>query len=91
MSNEAPDIPLELKIKYIERRKKDLLICDSALIAEDYKFFERIGHDLKGNAITFGHSFLATLGEELELAAKAKKIVLIKDLILRYSDYIANL
>lgn len=83
-------IPLEAKLKYIERRKKDFESCDAAIKNQDYKFFQKIGHDLKGNAITFGFAPLSTLGEKLETAANKSDIELLKTLVKSYGDYLKS-
>jgi HPt (histidine-containing phosphotransfer) domain-containing protein len=81
-------IPIEAKLKYIERRKKDFESCDAAVKAQDYKFFQKIGHDLKGNAITFGFAPLSSLGEKLEAAANKNDIESVKTLVKSYGDYL---
>jgi len=82
------DIPIEAKIRYIERRKKDLEVARVALTTPDFTFFKKIGHDLKGNAITFGFAPLSSIGEKLEAAAVASNLEELKKLMQEYDSYI---
>lgn len=64
------EIPQEAKNKYLQRREKDLRDCLLALQSSDFDVFVRIGHQLKGNAITFGFEPLSEIGERLESSGK---------------------
>lgn len=81
-------IPVEAKIKYLERRKKDVELCQLAITNQDYKYLEKIGHDLKGNAITFGFAPLSPLGESLETSAHNKDVESLKSIVKSYSEYL---
>ena len=63
------EISLEQKQKYLSRRDNDLKECRAALLAKDIKVLQRVGHQIKGNAATFGFDALSSIGENLELAA----------------------
>ena len=64
-------IDQEARQKYIERRKADLDRCRQSLNTKDFEAISTIGHNLKGNGISFGFPELSTLGEKLENSAKA--------------------
>lgn len=66
------EIPLKLKQNYIERRKNDLPLLQESIEKTDFNTLQRIGHQLKGNGLTFGFEELAQLGEKLEAAAKSQ-------------------
>lgn len=83
-------IPIEAKLKYIERRKKDFESCDAAIKNQDFKFFQKIGHDLKGNAITFGFAPLSTLGDKLESAANKGDLATVKALVQNYGEFLKS-
>ena len=72
------DIPQEMIAKYIERRKQDYADCLTALGKEDYETFLRIGHQLKGNAASFGFDDLGLIAVEMEKAAKVRDLSQIK-------------
>jgi HPt (histidine-containing phosphotransfer) domain-containing protein len=63
-------VPVELKIKYLNRRTQDLLALKNTLEAGDYSMALKLGHQMKGNAVTFDFPQMAPLGFEIESAAK---------------------
>lgn len=65
----ALSIPDEMRQKYIERRGRDLTALKDALARNDFEYFFKVGHQLRGNAATFGYDALALLGEKLEEAS----------------------
>ena len=64
------EVPLKLKMNYIERRKSEIPLCQESVSKRDFKTLERVGHQLKGNGLTFGFENLAKIGADLEAAAK---------------------
>ena len=71
-----PDIgiPEEIRLKYIERRKKDLESLRSALSARTFDEFKRIGHQLKGNAASFGYGDLEKVAIQMEQAGESEDL-----------------
>ena len=65
------EIPHEAVVKYMERRKTDVDNCRQALQTGNLSVLETVGHQLKGNGITFGFPEISTIGEALESAAKS--------------------
>jgi HPt (histidine-containing phosphotransfer) domain-containing protein len=65
-------IPQEARIKYIERRKKDIESLRSALAMNTYDEFKRIGHQLKGNAASFGYMDLEKVAIQMEAAGEKR-------------------
>lgn len=63
-------IPEEARLKYIERRKKDVESLKSALSQKTFEEFKRIGHQLKGNAASFGYGDLEKVAIQLEVAGE---------------------
>lgn len=62
-------VPIELKIKYLIRRLQDLSKLKQSLEGEDYSFAQLVGHQVKGNAVTFEVPQIAHFGLEIERAA----------------------
>lgn len=60
------DIPEDMKERYLERRKVDASACTQAVQERDFYHLQRVGHQLKGNALSFGYPELAKIGEALE-------------------------
>lgn len=65
-------VPVELKIKYLSRRIQDIEKLKVSLDQDqgDYSFAARLGHQVKGNAVTFDVPQIAFIGLEIEKAAK---------------------
>ena len=64
------EIPQEAIAKYLTRRLTDIENCRQALANGNLTVLETVGHQLKGNGLTFGFPEIATIGETLEAAAK---------------------
>jgi HPt (histidine-containing phosphotransfer) domain-containing protein len=65
-------IPEEMRKKYLDRRRRDIEELLTASDAADTGPFVRVGHQLKGNALTFGYEELAEVGARMEEAALAE-------------------
>jgi HPt (histidine-containing phosphotransfer) domain-containing protein len=63
-------VPVELKRKYLERRIEDIQVLLSSLEVNDFAPALKLGHQVKGNALTFDFPQMAPIGIEIELAAK---------------------
>jgi HPt (histidine-containing phosphotransfer) domain-containing protein len=74
-------VPVELKRKYIERRLMDIEHLYGCLDTEDFSPALRIGHQVKGNALTFDLPQMAPIAERIESAAKNKDKETLRDLI----------
>lgn len=59
-------IPEEMRRQYIYRRRGDLAKLMDAASRSDAEPFHRIGHQLKGNAATYGYVDLEAIGIRLE-------------------------
>ena len=77
-------IPEEVRQKYIERRKKDLTDCRLALSNADFKCFAFVGHQIKGNAVTFGFDELTPIAIEMETLAVEKNVNKLHELLNRF-------
>lgn len=56
--------------KYLESRRADLVVLKEALTKQDFTTIGRLGHRMKGNALTFGFPKLGEIGAELEESAE---------------------
>ena len=63
-------VPVELKMRYLNRRSQDILDLRNSLEQNDYSFAVRLGHQVKGNAVTFDFPQMAYIGVDLENAGK---------------------
>jgi HPt (histidine-containing phosphotransfer) domain-containing protein len=78
----------EAREKYKDRRKLDLIHCRESLKSRNYDVIQTIGHNLKGNGISFGFPELSTLGEEMENSAKESNSFELEDLINRFEQWV---
>lgn len=63
------EVPAELKIKYLSRRLQDIEQLRACIEQDYFVFAQRLGHIVKGNALTFGVPQIAPLAIEIESAA----------------------
>lgn len=68
------EVPKDLLSRYLDRRKQDLESCLVSMGTKNFKELEKVGHQLKGNGVTFGYPELSTIGTHLENAAIAKDL-----------------
>jgi HPt (histidine-containing phosphotransfer) domain-containing protein len=62
-------VPIELKMKYLKKRTQDIEKIRVFLSLEDFQDAAKLGHQVKGNAVTFEFPQMACLGIEIEKAA----------------------
>ena len=65
-------IPEDTRRRYLERRLADVETLSAAWRAGDFTEFKRIGHQLKGNAASFGYKDLEVIAIDLEKAGLNK-------------------
>lgn len=87
---ETMQVPVEARQKYLERRKQDAIASKEALSKQDYAFLERLGHQVKGNAVTFGFDELTNIAVAIEQAAKAKNITQLQTLVEQFEAAVNN-
>ena len=83
-------IPDDLRQRYLERRSADLLTLTQALQQKDFSAFKQIGHQLKGNALTFGYAELAQIAELMEQAGISQDIDKSLKVIESFKLWLAN-
>ncbi len=60
------ELPKELYLSYVKHRKADLKLLEEALEKNKVDEFRRVGHQIRGNAVSFGFQELESLGDRLE-------------------------
>jgi HPt (histidine-containing phosphotransfer) domain-containing protein len=60
------DIPKEMKKTYLRRRYEDLELLKLGLQEKSIKEFNRVGHQLLGNAKSFGYINIEPLAHKME-------------------------
>jgi HPt (histidine-containing phosphotransfer) domain-containing protein len=67
----AMKIPESLRKKYIEHRAHDAEDLAVSLEGGRFDVLARVGHQLRGNASTYGYEHLADLGRKMEHAVES--------------------
>ena len=57
-----------MQAKYLMRRQGDLKMLQSALQDDQFDPFTRLGHQIKGNASSYGYIDLQEIAERIEIA-----------------------
>ena len=84
-------IPQELRERYLDRRLKDVENCDLKLLNLDWAYFERLGHQLKGNAASFGFKELGCIANDIESSAKNKDLVQLEIYVKDFKNWFLEL
>ncbi|MFP5386275.1 MAG: hypothetical protein ACLGHN_09375 [Bacteriovoracia bacterium] len=82
------EVPMDIRFRYVERRKKDLERCLLSLEKENFSELEKVGHQLKGNGVTFGHAELSAIGSHLEKAANLKDMSSLERALKEFSRWV---
>lgn len=82
------EVPQEIRFRYMERRKKDLETCLLCLEEKNFTELEKVGHQLKGNGITFGYADLSAIGTYMEQAARHKNLPEIEKALEHFSTWV---
>lgn len=84
------EVPGEIQVRYLERRRKDLETCLMCLEKENFRELEKVGHQLKGNGVTFGHAELSHIGSDLEVAAHQKNVADLEKALKEFSHWVSQ-
>jgi HPt (histidine-containing phosphotransfer) domain-containing protein len=84
------DVTLEMRQNYLKRRRDEYAKCLIEIENKKITFLETIGHQMKGNAQPFGFDELATIGNELEKAAKVSDWQSIKACVEKFGIYLSK-
>jgi len=76
----------ELIAAYLEKRRRDVVACQTALDAKDFVAIRRLGHNMKGTGTGYGFPRLTELGGEIEAAALRSDAVALRDQLKRFAD-----
>ncbi|MDD5686459.1 MAG: Hpt domain-containing protein [Elusimicrobia bacterium] len=76
---------------YIERRKKDIIVMENALLKNDLETIRKISHKIKGTGSLYSLDEISHIGRELEAGAKNNNYEDMKKYICELSDFVSNL
>lgn len=84
------EIPEVLRQKYLQRRSQDVADCTQKLNESDWAYFTQLGHQLKGNAPSYGFDDLAEIAERIEALAKDKNSEGLSQAVQEFQAWIQN-
>lgn len=83
-------ISAELRLRYLERRKQDLELLIRAVKSNNFEVFKVIGHQIKGNAPTFGHADLSLIAQKCEEAGIKEDRELAHQALCKFSHWLES-
>lgn len=83
-------VPGDIMSRYIERRRHELEECQGFLKELNFSELERVGHQLKGNGVTFGHPELSNIGIKLEAAAINQNESALTEVLRDFSKWVGS-
>lgn len=84
------DIPEDVRRKYLERRKTDFENCQKAAEENDFEVLARVGHQIKGNASTFGFEDLSAIAIQMEEGALTRDSQKVTTALKKFSDFLSR-
>jgi HPt (histidine-containing phosphotransfer) domain-containing protein len=67
-----------LRPRFLERRRRDVGTLRAALERGDFETIGTLGHNLRGNGVSYGFPDISAMGARLELAAAAGNAVAVR-------------
>ena len=84
------EVPTDIHFRYLARRKKALEQYLLSLEKENFSELEKVGHQLKGNGVTFGYTELSVIGSHLEKAAHLKDMPSLERALKDFSQWVGQ-
>lgn len=78
----------DMRKRYLDRRSKDVEVCSLRLLKLDWAYFESLGHQLKGNAASYGFVELGSIAMEIERAALNKDFSQLKICVKAFQNWV---
>lgn len=82
------DLPFEVIQTYLQRRSIDVETLQKSLSENNVKEFNRIGHQLVGNATSFGFDELVPLASQMEDLTVDKLSSEGRELVIRFNEWL---
>jgi len=74
MANLDLHLPEDVRRRYVQRRLLDFQHLEKELQTNSFSDFKRVGHQLKGNAASYGYPELEAIAESLESAGQNQNL-----------------
>lgn len=74
--------------KFLQARRDDMGNLQQLLQKQSWNEIQSIAHKIKGNAGSYGLTYLGDLGAQLETACKTQKTSIAPELVAKMKDYL---
>jgi HPt (histidine-containing phosphotransfer) domain-containing protein len=75
--------------QFLANRVRDLARCREALVRGDLELVARLGHNMRGNGVSFGLPRVSTIGGQIEDAANTNDVAALGALLDALEAYVA--
>jgi HPt (histidine-containing phosphotransfer) domain-containing protein len=82
------DVPQDMMTRYLERRIRELEDCQRFLADKQFTKLEKVGHQLRGNGVTFGFPELSSIGIKLEQSSQDKDLPSTHEALQEFSRWV---
>ena len=83
-------VPEDLQARYLRRRVNDLNVLKESLSRGSLTYFTRIGHQIKGNASSFGFDDLEPLAQAMENCGQNEDRAAAHLVVATFSNWLAT-
>ena len=90
MAFDQIEMPEDLRSCYLKRRSKDLRTCRAKILILDWVYFARLGHQLKGNASSYGYKNLGEIALQIENSARDKDLTKLKKHVSAFQEWLGE-
>jgi HPt (histidine-containing phosphotransfer) domain-containing protein len=73
---------------FLDNRKKDIRTLRGALVTQDFKTVQTLGHRMRGDGGGFGFDRITEIGAAMERAAKLEDLLTIEQHIVQLEDFL---
>jgi HPt (histidine-containing phosphotransfer) domain-containing protein len=84
-------VAAQLLPKFIGHRERDVSTIRLALEHGDFETISRIGHNMRGNGVSYGFPEIGTLGERLEKAANTTDVQAVREQVTLLEAWVARI
>lgn len=77
--------------QFLENRKKDVISLDGQVQASDALAISQLAHKIKGSSASYGFAHLSKLAAELEVAAKANDMSIIRQIFPEVKNHLDSI
>ena len=79
-----------LRERFLEHRAREVVTARAALRRGDFEFLLTLGHNLRGNGVSYGFPRLSVLGRRIESAAVARQEADMEELLVQLGGAVAE-